>query len=296
MTASGYVILEDRGILAIEGPDRASFLQGLVSNDVFKVAPGCAVYAALLSPQGKFQFDFFIFALGEALLLDCERARLADLARRLSLFKLRANVTLADRSEALAVAAIVGADVLRALDLALVAGAARALGEGIVLIDPRLADMGGRAILPRDRAESLMRQAGLEPVDRAAYERLRLSLGLPDGSRDMPVDKAILLENGFDELNGVDWDKGCFMGQELTARTRYRGLVKKRLMPVRIDGETPPPGTEIRQGDRAVGETRSAQEGLGLALIRLDALDRPDVPMTAGDATLTPVKPAWARL
>ena len=127
----------------------------------------------------------------------------------------------------------------------------------------------------------------------ADYDRLRLSLGVPDGSRDLPVEKAILLENGFDELNAIDWNKGCYMGQELTARTRYRGLVRKRLMPVAIAGEAPAPGTPLMLGDKEAGEMRSALGDVGLAMVRLEALGQGA--LAAGAARLSPRKPDWAK-
>ena len=129
--------------------------------------------------------------------------------------------------------------------------------------------------------------------DAAAYDRLRLSLGVPDGSRDLTIEKAILLESGFDELNGVDWQKGCYIGQELTARTKYRALIKKRLMPVTVDGPLPPPGTPVMAGDQEAGEMRSGRDGVGLALLRLEAVTE-SKPLTAAGAKLTPQKPAWA--
>src|SRR5262249_46274588 len=141
-------------------------------------------------------------------------------------------------------------------------------------------------------------QAGWAAGTMGDYDRLRLSLGVPDGSRDLPVEKAILLESGFDELNGIDWQKGCYMGQELTARTRYRGLVRKRLLPVEIEGPAPAWGTPITLGAEEAGEMRSASDGLGLALIRLEFLDRASGPgaFAAGDSRLTPRKPAWVKL
>jgi hypothetical protein len=116
---------------------------------------------------------------------------------------------------------------------------------------------------------------------------------VPDGSRDLPVEKAILLENGFDELNAIDWDKGCYMGQELTARTRYRGLVRKRLMPVAIEGPAPEFGSALLLGDKEAGEMRSASGDIGLALVRLEALGQGA--LTSGAARLTPSKPDWAK-
>jgi folate-binding protein YgfZ len=211
-----FVEARDRALIALAGADRESFLQGLVSNDVAKASEERAIYAAFLTPQGKYLHDIFIAAQGERLLIECESNRRADLLRRLSLYKLRSKVTLAEENE-LAVGLFFGDDALADLDLPAAPGRARADGQGIVFVDPRLAALGARAFLPRQALPA-------EAVSLADYDRLRLALGVPDGSRDLPVDKAILLENGFDELNAIDWEKGCYMGQELTARTRYRGL------------------------------------------------------------------------
>ena len=147
----------------------------------------------------------------------------------------------------------------------------------------------------RPDASTEVAEAGFAHGSVADYDRLRLSLGVPDGSRDLEVEKSILLENGFDELHGVDWDKGCFMGQELTARTKYRALIKKRLLPVTIDGPAPEPGTPVMANGKEAGVMRSVTEGLGLALLRLEYLEGAEpADLTAGDARLTPRKPDWA--
>ncbi|NQU60568.1 MAG: folate-binding protein YgfZ [Rhodospirillales bacterium] len=296
-----FSILEDRGILAISGEDRVSFLQGLVSNDVKKAGPGRAIYAALLTPQGKYLHDFFIVEQNGALLLDCEKARLEDLIKRLTLYKLRVDVTLQDRSDELTVAAIFGdgwAAWAKGAGLPDSPGAAAAFGEeGIVYADPRLADVGGRAIVLANGAEMAFESADFKTASAADYDRLRLQLGLPDGSRDMIVEKSILLESGFDELGGVDWDKGCYMGQELTARTKYRGLVKKRLMPVTFDGPPPAPATPIMLGEKEAGEVRSSvateDGGVGLALMRLEAIEDVSAKLIADGVSVAPSKPGW---
>jgi len=292
-----FVILEERGLIEVSGADRVAFLQGLVSNDVEKVSPERALYAALLTPQGKYLHDFFVYGSGGAFLLDCERGRLADLQKRLGIYKLRADVALADRSDDFAVAAVFGDSAAQALGLAEEAGTAAAFAGGIACVDPRLAAAGVRVVLPRDDAAQALAGAGLEAADAADYDRFRLALGLPDGSRDMVTEKSILLESGFEELNGVDWDKGCYMGQELTARTKYRGLVKKRLVPVALAGPPPEPGTPIIAGGRAAGELRSAiateAGAIGLALMRLDALDEGG--LAAAGVAVTPRKPDWAQ-
>jgi folate-binding protein YgfZ len=293
MPQASFVVLEDRGILAVSGPDSRAFLQGLVSNDVEKVSPDRAVYAALLTAQGKYLHDFIMAGTGDAIWLDAEAARLADLKRRLSMYRLRAKVAIDDLPD-LALAAVFGDGAPAALGLPETAGAARAFGEGLAFVDPRLKALGARVILPRDRIRGALAEAGLAEADFAAYDRHRLALGIPDGSRDLVLEKSILLESGFDELNGVDWQKGCYIGQELTARTKYRGLIKKRLFPVRIDGPAPP-DTEVTFGGKDAGEMRSSRDGLGLALLRLDAVAAGQ-PLSAGRATLTPMQPDWMQV
>jgi folate-binding protein YgfZ len=293
MADARFALLDDRGVLSVGGPDRRSFLQGLVSNDVGKVGPTQARYAALLTAQGKYLHDFMMIELGEALLFDGERARLADLKRRLSIYRLRARVTLDERPD-LAVAAGFGADGLAALDLQGEPGRARAFAGGVAYVDPRLAVLGVRFMLPRDTALSALAAAGFVATRPEAYDRLRLGLGVADGSRDLVLEKSILLEAGFDELNGIDWDKGCYIGQELTARTKYRGLVKRRLMPVVISGPPPATGTLVLAEGREVGEMRSSREGLGLALLRIDPRLN-GKRLSAGDAVVIPETPNWMR-
>lgn len=287
-----FVRLEERGILSVAGPDRRTFLQGLISNDVNKVDESRAIYSGFLTAQGRFLHDFFLVEIGDLFHLDGEAARLDDLRRRLSLYKLRAKVTLA-ADDSMAVIALLGPGTHAALGLPEDRGSARPFQGGVVYVDPRLAGLGARAILPKDRIDALAR-AGFAQGRFEDYDRLRLSLGVPDGSRDMPVEKALLLESGFDELDGIDWKKGCYIGQELTARMKYRALVKKRLMPVRIDGPVPPPGTPVMLDDQDAGEMRSAADTIGLALLRLDIVEQADKegrPLRAGDAQLTPVNP-----
>jgi tRNA-modifying protein YgfZ len=294
MAQAKFALLEDRGILAVGGPDRRLFLQGLVSNDVEKVAAGRAVYAAFLTAQGKYLHDFIMVEHGEAIWLDAENARLDDLKRRLSIYRLRAKVEIVERPD-LAVAAVFGDGALAALDLSEAAGNARIRDTGVALVDPRLAALGTRAVLPRAEIRPALAAVGLDETDFAAYDRHRLALGIPDGSRDLVPEKTILLEAGFDELGGVDWQKGCYIGQELTARTKYRGLIKKRLFPVRIEGAAPAPGTMVTLDGKDAGEMRSSRDGFGLALLRLDAVGE-NRPLSADRATIAPLHPDWLRV
>ena len=263
MTKSAH--LPQRSVLAVTGKDRVTYLQGLLSADVTHAAPGRAVWAALLTPQGKWLADFFILAEPDRLLLDVEAGQATDLTRRLTRFRLRSDIAI----EAAPL------DVYAAWDGLPPAAA-------IAAPDPRLPDAGWRLLgteLPTNATAS-------------DYDQHRLALGLPDGSRDMEPEKSVLLEAGFDELGGVSWTKGCYMGQELTARTKHRGLLKRRLVPVSSPVALPPPGTPVLSNGVEVGTLRSVNGSNGLALLRLTALDAPLE--CAGPIAAHP--PAWMRL
>jgi folate-binding protein YgfZ len=280
---TNIAFLPDRGVIAIDGADRVAFLQGLVSNDVTAARQGHAVWAALLTPQGKWLTDFFILSDGDRLLLDCERDQIAALLTRLSRYRLRMAVTL--RAEP-------GLEVF-------VGWHGRPDVEGIVAPDPRLPDFAWR-VLSAAKGATIGVAANAVATTRVAtnataeeWDLYRLRAGLPDGSRDMEADRSVLLEAGFDELGGVSWTKGCYMGQELTARTKYRGLVKRRLVPVAVEGPLPPPGSPILRDGTEVGAMRSGRDQIGLASLRLDAIG---ATLRCADATLVASVPGWMRL
>lgn len=292
---------DSRTVLAVTGPDRVAFLQGLVSNDVAKATSERALWSAFLTPQGKYLHDFFLVGHArhdgsgeEGLFLDVEAERAPDLLKRLKLYRLRSKVEVAEIHESWAVAMAFGADALAGLGLPETPGAARSWHGGVAYVDPRLAEAGARLILPRASAEASLTESGFTLSGLPEWDRRRLVLGLPDGSRDLEVEKTILLEAGFDELGGVDWRKGCWMGQELTARTKYRGLVKRRLLPVTLGGPAEP-GTAIMADGKEVGILRSVEGDRGLALLRLEALDAASG-LVAGGFPVEPVVPAWASI
>jgi folate-binding protein YgfZ len=265
---TGMIVrLTDRGVVELTGEDRVAFLQGLVSNDVKQAAPGRAVWAALLTPQGKWLADFFILSEGGRLLLDCETAQAAMLVKTLGRYRLRSKVTLRDISAEMTVH---------------VAWGETPLVGAVLAPDPRLPEAGWRVLATSEITDTTTPEA---------WHAHRIALGLPDGSRDLESDKTVLLEAGFEELHGVSWSKGCYMGQELTARTKYRGLLKRRLMPVRVDGTMPAPGTPVLQDGVQVGTLRFGEGGLALALLRLDAMKAEA--LLCGDASLVPAPPAW---
>ena len=281
--------LADRAVLKLGGAEARDFLQGLVSNDVERLGAERAIYAALLTPQGKYLFDFFLADTGDGLLLEGEAARLGPLAKRLAMYRLRADVQI-EAAPDLAVHAVFGDGSAEALGLPNEAGAARLLeGGGVAFVDCRDARAGVRLLAPAD-ADAL----DLATVDAEDYDRHRLALGLPNGSRDLEVERSILLEADFEALNGLDFKKGCYVGQEVTARTKHRGLVRKRLLPVAIEGPLPAPGTPILAAGRQVGTLRSGQGDRALALLRLDAVADDAPAMTAEESRIHPL-PAVAR-
>lgn len=278
--AKMITLLPHRGLLEIQGEDRALFLQGLVTNDTSEITPHRAIYALLLTPQGRFLYDFFISEWGGSYFLELESARLDGLIKKLNLYKLRSRVTLIPRPD-LKVYALWGEDAASSLNLEEEAGKAR---DG-VFIDPRLVELGARAW--RDIAPSNFQGASLED-----YIQHRLTLGVPEGGQDLIPEKSIPLESGLDELQAISWTKGCYMGQELTARTKYRGLVRKRLFPITIEGNAPPFGAEIFKNETSVGEMRSHRGSQGLALLRIEALKEPG-DFTSESAILKPYIPFW---
>jgi folate-binding protein YgfZ len=263
------VALPDRGVLEVAGEDRVSFLQGLVTQDVTLAAPGRAVFAALLTPQGRWLADFLIFAEDERFLLDVARSALGDLLTRLSRYRLRARVRFAELTASYHVYAVWGED-----GPLIPAGAC-------VAPDPRHPELGLRILSP----EPLAVTAPFE-----VWDAHRLALGIPEGVADLEAGETLLLEARYDELGAISWDKGCYLGQEITARTRYRGLVKRRLVPVRLSGEgpLPPRGTPVVDATgREIGTLRSCAAGHGLALLRHPPEFAPPLRAGAWEISLT---------
>jgi folate-binding protein YgfZ len=246
-------LLEDRGVVRVAGEDAASFLQGLLTNDVETLKPGEARYAGLLTPQGKILFDMIVVRVaadaGAAYLIDCAAAQAADLARRLGFYKLRAKVAIADESAERGVAAFWG-------------GPPEALTDAVAYPDPRDPRLGWRAILPRTVA------LGTEHV--ATYEALRIDAVVPKGGVDFAYGDAFPHDANFDLLNGVDFEKGCYVGQEVVSRMRHRGTGRKRVARVRLASDAPPPGTPVVDGEFPVGTLGSSSGREALAMLRLD--------------------------
>tara|TARA_R110002072_G_scaffold118593_5_gene250513 strand:+ start:217 stop:1089 length:873 start_codon:yes stop_codon:yes gene_type:complete len=283
-----HVKLPERGIVAISGETARDFLQGLITNDIGRVSPTCAIYAALLTPQGKFLHDFFIVEHKDRLLLDCRRDRIPDLIKRLTMYRLRSKVEIGDESDKWEVGVMLAADEAGEPQPA---GTAKTRFDGVSYIDPRHAGMGERTIRLVDEDDTFPTDTVQLEKNRASYDALRISLGIPDTGADLIAEKSMPLESGFDELQGVDFEKGCYVGQEVTARMKHRKLVKKRLFPITFEGEIAP-GTVVKAGDVDAGDVRSAVEGRGIALLRLDLAEKGG--LSADGIAVTAEKPDWA--
>lgn len=230
-----FVRLEKRGLITLSGPDAKDFLQDLITNDIRKLSPGTLLYACLLTPQGKFLHDFFLVerAADGAVLLDCEGGeRARDLARRLGMYKLRKDVMIEIQE--------------RNTVYALLSAGAQP-GDNVSFADPRHPDMGLR---------SFVKPENLPEAPFSEWDRLRISLTIPDGSRDLKVGVSTMEEARMDTLNAIDYQKGCYVGQELTARMHYRGLGKKHLRTVKLE--------ELPED----AELRSSCGDIGIALVR----------------------------
>lgn len=254
-------VLPDRAVVEVSGPDAASFLQGLITNDIAKATGGNAIYAALLTPQGKIIYHFLVAPVESGFLLDCAKTHTADLAARLKKYKLRAKVTITERP-----------------DLTVIASPQRIVGG---FPDPRLPALGFRAYQTSATA------AG----NAAGYHTHRIALGVPDSS-DIPPETLFPLDCNFEELHGVDFAKGCYVGQELTARMKHRATARRRILPVAADAPLPPPGTPIKLGATEIGELCGAIGTRGLALVRLDRLGNAEE-ADVGDITVRIGRPAY---
>jgi hypothetical protein len=271
--------LPDRGVVKLSGEDARNFLNGLVTTDVTLVRPGLGRFGALLSPQGKIVADFIITEApaghGGGFLLDAPRALAKGLADKLGFYKLRAKVTVENLSENLGVMAVWDGEPSTKPDL--------------TFADPRDGALGWRILVPEELAQKVADLIGAELVDSAAYEAHRIAAGVPRGGLDFMYGDAFPHETNMDRLHGVDFDKGCYVGQEVVSRMQHRGTARTRTLRIALDGAAPEAGAAVLAGDKPVGTMGSSADGKGLALIRTDrAIDalNAGTPLTSGGLSI----------
>lgn len=286
-TAAQIAVLEERGVVSVTGEDAEKLLGGLITNDMALLAERPALYAALLSPQGKMLFDFLVVRSGEGFLLDTARDTAGDLVKRLSMYKLRADAAIRDVSEAFVVAAAWGGD-----------GVPQGATDGAHLFaDPRLPALGFRMLLDAKRADAVLAAIGGASASAEAYHAHRVALGVPEGGRDFVFGDTFPHEALLDQLNGVSFTKGCFVGQEVVSRMQHRTSVRKRAVPVVADRALPAGPLPVLAGEAEIGRLGSVAGARGLALLRLDRVAearRSGVPLTAGGVALRVELPAFA--
>ncbi|WP_395665950.1 YgfZ/GcvT domain-containing protein [Methylocella sp.] len=254
---SRLCLLADRGVAKLAGEETAKFLQRLITNSVLDIPPGDSRFSALLSAQGKLMFDFFVVPLPDGepgFYFDCLREQIPDLVKKLNLHKMRAKVSISDNSDTLGVAAL--------LD-----GPAPSIPGALVYRDPRAPGMGARVLAPRAALEAAAN------ADEAAYEAMRVGAGVPRGGKEFAYGDAFVQDVNLDWLNGVDFKKGCYVGQEVVARVHFRKSAKKRVVKFSFEGEAPAPGAEIAAGGPPLGQVGTTAGGEGLAIVRIDRLE-----------------------
>lgn len=289
MPLAKMALLPDRGVVRVAGPDAEKFLNGSITADLKTLAKQAAVHSALLTTQGKMMFEFFALKAPDGgFLLETAKDLADDLVKRFKAFMLRAKVEVENVSSAYEVAAIWG-------------GELPASDKRIVYADPRLPEMGSRLLAPIPpgiTADPGDVEGDAEWVTTEAYHAHRIALGVPEAGKDFPIGDTYPHEADFDQLNGVSFAKGCFVGQEVVTRMERRGTARRRLVTASSASPLPPAGTPITADGAAIGTLSSSAAGRGLALLRLDrakaAIDRGQA-LTAGDATLAVAIPPWAR-
>jgi tRNA-modifying protein YgfZ len=281
------VLLPDRGVVKVAGEEARKFLNGLVTADMAAVDPLHARFAALLTPQGKIIVDFIMTeaepADGGGFFLDCPRALAPALVQQLNFYKLRAKLINEDLSSVLSVMAV---------------WPAATTEHGLCYADPRLPQLGTRCMLPPDLAAGAAADLGATLVDAAHYQAHRIALGVPQGGLDFIYGDAFPHETDMDQLHGVDFDKGCFVGQEVVSRMEHRSSARTRVVPVAYAEFSPEPGIPVTAGEKSVGTLGSTAKGHGLAMLRLDRIAdaiSAGHPLIAGGIELKLVKPPWAR-
>ena len=258
-------LLPGRALLRVEGPDAGPFLHNLVTAGIEGLAEAQATYAALLTPQGKILFDFFVLRTGGGYLIDCSALQKPELLKRLGFYKLRARVTIGASEDAVGVSPVEPEAELR-------------------YVDPRTPAIGWRFV---DPSHSLQ--------DTGDYDAARISLGLADSDADLGSAEYFPHEANLDQLGGVSFTKGCYVGQEVVSRMEHRGSARSRIVPVALGGNAPPNGSEIRAGEKPVGTMLSSTGNRALALIRLDRLAEASQPLLSDSVSVSVLKPRWAR-
>lgn len=287
MSELKIALLPNRGVLRVSGEDAQKFLQGIITADMDLLgAKGVALHSGLLSPQGKILFDFFVVPDADGYLVETDKAHVADLVKRLMMYKLRADVSVTDASADYTVAAVWGAN----------CDAFAGKVNCSCFLDPRLPGMGGRLLMTLAN-DGVLKELRADTASEPAYDAHRIALGVPEAGKDFPLGDTFPHEALYDQLGCVSFTKGCYVGQEVVSRMQHRSTARKRVVPVTSDKPLPATGSEVLAGTAVIGNLGTVAGNSALALLRLDrageAADKGE-PLMAGAAQIAISLPHWA--
>jgi folate-binding protein YgfZ len=286
MTNNLYIPLKNRSVIQISGAESQKFLQGLISNDINKVSEENAIYSLMLTPQGKFLYDFFICQREGLLLIDCNREKLPEIIKKLSMYKLRSDVKIEDMSQKYEVVSIIGDKIFEIISQN--AGQAKQSGGGVLYIDPRSKKMCGRAIIEINNYSQFLEGLDFTQDSFSEYEVIRINACIPEGNVDLLPDKSFPHDFAMDSLNAIDYKKGCYVGQEVTARVHYKGTGRKKLFVVESASECSLPefNSDITSGDEKIGVLLSSINNIGLATLIMESVEKNNFNCNVSDIKL----------
>jgi len=265
-----YIVFEDRSFFEIKGEDKDTFLQGLITNDINKCTDKKSIYSAFLSPQGKFLADFFILKYENSYLFETPKLFLEELLKKLNNYKLRSKIDIVEKQSLISLSILGGDEIFGKLDSL---GSTIKIDDGYAFIDPRNKELGIKVIINKDTINFFAKKYDLIEEDINKYEEIRINNAIPNSIFDLKYNNSLILENNFDKINAISWDKGCYVGQEITARIKYRSLLKKNLLKVKILNGFVSSGDDIYFEEKLIGTITSNNKNIALAMIRLSDSD-----------------------
>ena len=284
-----YFHYESSSFLKIKGTDCQKFLQGLISNDIYQINQNKGIYSSMLSPQGKFIYDFFLIRFRDCIILECTKESIDEIKTKLNLYKLRSDVEISIEKNLDSY--LLQKDIKEKIkDMK--------LSELIFFEDPRFLDSDIKLYCSEEKFNKINKSLILNQIKKEEFDNLRITKTIPDFSLDTKKNESLLLELRFDDLNGINWEKGCYMGQELTAITKYRAKIKKKLYGLKIKGKINDIEKEVFFDQKEIGKITSYNDNYGIAILKIKEVElsyKKNILLTSGNAIITPFIPLWAK-
>ena len=295
MNINNVYILEDRGILFIQGSDTKEFLQNLITNDINKVDEANSCFSSLLTPQGKYLFDFLVVKHKKGYFIDCEKKQIEELFKQLNIYKLRSDIEILNLSNEFVVAAFSYEKFISFDEAKDLPGNTFKYGEDPVFLDPRHKKLGGRLIINLEKLYLSLKKLDLKSTNPEEYYKLSYELGIPQKNTEKLRNKLFGIECNFEELNGIDFKKGCYIGQEITSRIKLRNKLSKRLLPIQLIEGKLIEGATIKNNDNEIGKVLiNNQYPFAIIKYLSDSFD-PKIKYKSEDAVLKIIIPEWIK-